>query len=49
MNVELEPELEEKFRKKALEKFGYKRTDGALQKGVNEAIETWVSNNWCET
>ncbi len=40
LRIELD-ELEEKFREKAMKKYGY--TKGALKKAANEALRHWVA------
>ena len=40
LKVELEKELEHKFREAAMRKYGYKK--GALQKATKEALNDWV-------
>ncbi len=41
LKVELEKELENKFREAAMRKFGYSR--GSLQKASKEALGSWIS------
>lgn len=41
LKVELEKELEHKFRETAMRKYGYRK--GALQKATKEAVSSWVS------
>ena len=36
-------ELEEKFRKLAMEKFGYRK--GSLSKALEEALRHWITKN----
>jgi len=40
LKVELEKELEHKFREVAMKKFGYSR--GSIQKASREALSSWV-------
>ena len=40
LKVELEKELEHKFRETAMKKFGYSR--GSIQKASREALSSWV-------
>ena len=40
LKVELEKELEHKFREAAMRKYGYQK--GALQKATKEALNDWV-------
>ncbi len=40
LKLEFEKELEQKFRKTAMEKYGYSR--GALKKASKEAIQQWT-------
>jgi len=40
LKVELEEDLEKKFREAAMRKYGYMR--GSLQKATHEALEEWV-------
>ncbi|MFC1768457.1 hypothetical protein ACFLZX_01710 [Nanoarchaeota archaeon] len=39
LKVEIDEKIEQKFRKMAMKKFGYKR--GAIQKATEEAISNW--------
>jgi hypothetical protein len=42
LRVQLDLELERKFRQKAMKRFGYGK--GALSKAAQEAIVNWMSN-----
>lgn len=41
LKVELEKELEHKFREAAMKKYGYQK--GSLQKATREALSSWVT------
>lgn len=41
LKVEINKDIEQKFRERAMRKFGYRK--GALQKAAEEAINDWVS------
>ncbi len=41
LKVELEKELEHKFREAAMKRYGYRK--GSLQKASKEALSSWVS------
>lgn len=43
MEVAISKDLEEKFRKKAMEKKGYRK--GAFKAAMDEAIEMWLGVN----
>mgnify|MGYP001579925454 CR=1 FL=1 len=40
LKIELDKEIEHKFREAAMKKYGYKK--GSLQKATHEALSSWV-------
>jgi hypothetical protein len=42
LKIQIRKDLEERFRKAALRRFGYKK--GALSKAAEEAIEKWLNS-----
>ena len=44
IRIQLDPVIDEAFRKKAMEKFGYRK--GAIKEAAVESINLWLSHEW---